>query len=715
MTTYNTGNPIGSTDSRDRLDNTENMDYLENSTTELTHADRFGTVRKTRHGMEVEHDAQIAAHESEHDAQMQSFENDFDGRLAGMAFTRVGSFTDGYTLTNMRQTLEYNGHEYSWSGAFPKVVAPGTDPTAVGSGYISRTDVVLRGELAGIDGANFIGGATYAQLRAYSGDAVKIQCVGRDNVFDNAYGWFHVDESDTTSADNDATILIDALGKRWKRQWIHGVMPEWFGAKGDGVTFDDTALANAFSFARTNGIQVVGRPSAVYLVSQTVNFRANFNGNFCSFKASNTFSGEAVIKITETSLDAERFSIVPNSTSNKVPLLIGLLVDAYNFKGTKITGNYFDFGLQITSFSCTMLNCSFAGCNTNVSAYAPTSSREINAINFIGGEYWGGRDYAFNIGDDRFSSTVIPQATHGKAIKIIGCTTDKSVMRFDKVADVEISCYFEAGIANVQNAYIQIVNTNGVMGGFNVHDCTVHNSAGTVEYFIKADREINGLSVDRIFYSAIPKCLVYAIKQDIYPTYIGALIPVGSHTLAPAIHLGMRTNQPYGFNRFTILGKIANGIPGPRSKYLMAGINNQLGEGVTKRYIGGGWVNTDIFGREFVGIVVSPNAFRITNSSDMVALEAGMCVRIGSAGTGTHTYILGCDYENNIVYLDNYTLTSETVISAKEDKSFTDFFGYQIPQTTTGYELGSRCWNKYTVTQTPVGWSLTASGWVAFS
>ena len=147
MTTYNTGNPIGSTDARDRLDNTENMDYLENSTTELTHPDRLGTVRKTRHGMEVEHDAQ-----------MQSFENDFDGRLAGMAFTRVGSFTEGATLTDMRQVLIWevsqggDGHEYGWSGAFPKVVAASSTPATsggIGAGaWVDRTDVTLRSELS---------------------------------------------------------------------------------------------------------------------------------------------------------------------------------------------------------------------------------------------------------------------------------------------------------------------------------------------------------------------------------------------------------------------------------------------------------------------------------------------------------------------------------------------------------------------------------------
>ena len=63
MTTYNTGNPIGSTDARDRLDNSENMDILENSTTLNEHPDRLGVMRKTRKGMELEHDNQIAAHE----------------------------------------------------------------------------------------------------------------------------------------------------------------------------------------------------------------------------------------------------------------------------------------------------------------------------------------------------------------------------------------------------------------------------------------------------------------------------------------------------------------------------------------------------------------------------------------------------------------------------------------------------------------------------
>lgn len=161
MTTYNTGNPIGSTDARDRLDNTENMDILENSVTLNEHPDRLGVMRKTRKGMELEHDNQISAHELEHDNQMQSFENDFDSRLAGMAFTRVGTFTAGATLTDMRQTLLWeisqggDGHDYGWTGSFGssgKVVAAGSTPATTGGigagAWVDRTDVTLRSDLA---------------------------------------------------------------------------------------------------------------------------------------------------------------------------------------------------------------------------------------------------------------------------------------------------------------------------------------------------------------------------------------------------------------------------------------------------------------------------------------------------------------------------------------------------------------------------------------
>ena len=86
-----------------------------------------------------------------------------------------GSFEEGGTLTAATDVLlqKSTGAVYSWTGAYPVggyVVAPGTDPTAV-TGYVPRTDVVLRGELASKSGSSLVGTqiATNSSIRTVAG------------------------------------------------------------------------------------------------------------------------------------------------------------------------------------------------------------------------------------------------------------------------------------------------------------------------------------------------------------------------------------------------------------------------------------------------------------------------------------------------------------------------------------------------------------------
>ena len=72
-----------------------------------------------------------------------------------------GSFESGGTLTSATDVLlqEKTGKVYSWTGSYPSggyVVVPDTDPTVI-AGYVPRTDVALRSELAGAGGADMIG------------------------------------------------------------------------------------------------------------------------------------------------------------------------------------------------------------------------------------------------------------------------------------------------------------------------------------------------------------------------------------------------------------------------------------------------------------------------------------------------------------------------------------------------------------------------------
>ena len=270
---------------------------------------------------------------------LDDMDDTFLERLLKMAFTPVGTFTAGATLTDARQTLLWevskggDGHHYSWSGSFGtsgKVVTAGSSPSPIEAGswvdrtddslrdeiretvfqnikrlakeagynlvdgsfqtgavtvnqndvvwdwssgkyyggvigsvsagstpatsggvgvgaWVDRTNLTFRSEISDIDGAGLIGSMSYAQLRAYSGPHTTVNVWGISNVFDGAAGQFRVNASDTASADNGGTILVDSLGRRWYRIFSGDLDVRWFGALGDGSTDDTFAFHSALN------------------------------------------------------------------------------------------------------------------------------------------------------------------------------------------------------------------------------------------------------------------------------------------------------------------------------------------------------------------------------------------------------------------------------------------------------------------------------------
>lgn len=138
-------------------------------------------------------------------------------------------------------------------------------------------------------GAALINGVTrsvanYAAVRAFTGTADVLNVGGRSNYFDGAQGSFVLDASDTTSADNDGTILVSANGLRFKRQVTDGVYDAaWWGAVPDAPTStgigsnSSTAINSALDAAFTAGVPVVRlRSSAGYMYrcEATLNIRS---------------------------------------------------------------------------------------------------------------------------------------------------------------------------------------------------------------------------------------------------------------------------------------------------------------------------------------------------------------------------------------------------------------------------------------------------------
>lgn len=100
--------------------------------------------------------------------------------------------------------------------------------------------------------------ANIAALRsatATSFPGSQVYVIGYYNIVDGGEGFFVYSSTDTTSADNSGTIIVDASGRRWYRE-THGLpySPLWFGAKYDGATNDTAAHQSAAAAAAIAGV-----------------------------------------------------------------------------------------------------------------------------------------------------------------------------------------------------------------------------------------------------------------------------------------------------------------------------------------------------------------------------------------------------------------------------------------------------------------------------
>src|SRR3569832_38996 len=117
--------------------------------------------------------------------------------------------------------------------------------------------------------------STYAALRALnpstSDNGISVRY--RSSATDGAGGAFFWDSTDTTSSDNDGTVLISTYtpppSGRWKRIYDGSLNVRWFGAlpRPDGSISDDrSAIQQALNVASSMG-QELYFPPGIYDVS----------------------------------------------------------------------------------------------------------------------------------------------------------------------------------------------------------------------------------------------------------------------------------------------------------------------------------------------------------------------------------------------------------------------------------------------------------------
>ncbi len=111
----------------------------------------------------------------------------------------------------------------------------------------------------------------YSALRAYAGRAMGARITGTA-----IEGTFLRDDDDSSSADNGGTIIVDARGRRWYRQFRGDVFVDWFGADHTGKVDCTSAVVAAARYLLTTrsgaglglGALVFGR--GIYLCNGSI-------------------------------------------------------------------------------------------------------------------------------------------------------------------------------------------------------------------------------------------------------------------------------------------------------------------------------------------------------------------------------------------------------------------------------------------------------------
>jgi len=276
MAKFNTQNKLGSTDPRDLLDNSQIADdYINNKEVESV-ADRFGFLRKTWFGMESIFSRLIS-----------SITERGDTAISSIGWQELGDWSIGRTVTERRQIINYNGSWYKYLGVLQHTIngdSPSNDggiwtidnPQGV---WVNVGDVAIRNELSNVEGFARIGQVdSLASLRTIEPENRNQQILisGYRTGSTIGFGTFYYHQADTTSIDNDCTIVVTPNGARWKRMHVDGVInTDWAGvlSTDESTEAQDVAFENCIAAAKNSSGYVVReihtpKDKRVYLASK---------------------------------------------------------------------------------------------------------------------------------------------------------------------------------------------------------------------------------------------------------------------------------------------------------------------------------------------------------------------------------------------------------------------------------------------------------------
>ena len=483
-----------------------------------------------------------------------------------------------------------------------------------------------------------------------------------------------------------------------------------FGAKGDGVTDDTVALQAAFDSSKPIYIP---EATSFYMISDTITIKGNVTCDG-TIKTMTGFTGTAVAFSGAERCTIEGLKVA--STDLRTTGTIGIAVSNFFMTLRNCVVTYgFDYGIVVSTFGVTLYNCQSSGNKTNLSAYAPSNTQEINALLVLGGTYDSATEYSCRIGDPRFPSTITGDNPQGAVINIIGAAFDLGTSTFNRLIALNvIGCYWEG---STTGSCVELGDNGASVSLFNVN--FEGNYFNTADYAIKCTSPVKSLKVVNNHSRAIVYSELYAIQVDFFPIYYVRGTSIGSFGLNSEVHTGFRSVPVSGvtFNGTTLdYEGLFNGAQNVQTKaqntrwypYAKTG-DGYVNYNPTRRYY-----TTPITG---ISGTLSGNTFTFATPADAVKFNGGDAV-FDSIGAGTQ-YVLNVDYKNGIMAINGFTGSPTACTVGQETLPLTAQMVRAAAAPITGSWLrGDIVYNTAPASAGFIGWVCTASGtpgtWVTF-
>lgn len=256
------------------------------------------------------------------------------------------------------------------------------------------TDAVLNksavaGAITDTDALNTLNGGlvykrTIAQIRALTG------ALPSNNFYTTDLGqegnWYY-DSTDTTTADNTGTVLVTADGKRIKRIYSNILFTEWFGAVGNGIANDGTAIQNTIN-ASVYGNEIQFYTNKTYLSSAL------------TLKSGVSLKGGSVSGIDHTVTNPKL--IYSGTTGDFLTLVFGASSPYSPAKGLKISNLTIDGNnttgalIKLSTFRSLIENCNLS--NASKIIYYPNTTGWIGENRIKGNNIFSFTDAIYSEG-----------------------------------------------------------------------------------------------------------------------------------------------------------------------------------------------------------------------------------------------------------------------------------------------------------------------------